>query len=229
MISSQARLIFLHAPKTAGNSIQHLLLPFSDDEMVVAGHQDGRDRFGVRGRHTRSKHAKLADYRETLGADLDTYRVAMTVRHPVERAISMYFSEFRLWGRDSAGRIATRTPRWDRDSFLEMLASTASLADFITIDGTVHNVDFLLRHETLRSDFDAMADALRLPVGGADLPYVNRCKAEPGVVSSVIADPWVQDRVATHFAADLRLFGYDRVPPGSAPSAQHASAPAYQA
>ena len=41
-------LLFLHIPKTAGNSIQNILRDYSEDEIVARGGQDGLERFEVR-------------------------------------------------------------------------------------------------------------------------------------------------------------------------------------
>jgi len=111
MHSERHRLIYLHPPKTGGNSIQSVLLPFSDDRKVLVGHQDGRDRFEVRGPATASKHATLADYASSL--DIAAYRVAISVRHPFDRAVSFFFSPHR-WMRQTEDGWSLATPVWDR-------------------------------------------------------------------------------------------------------------------
>ena len=49
MISLQKRFLFVHIPKTAGNSIQSVLRNYSEDQLVALGkEQDGIVRFGLR-------------------------------------------------------------------------------------------------------------------------------------------------------------------------------------
>ena len=60
MIFENAKTIFLHVPKTAGNAIQNQLIRFSDDIKDISSHQDGVDRFDVKGRVTRQETCEIA-------------------------------------------------------------------------------------------------------------------------------------------------------------------------
>jgi len=49
MISLKYGFIFIHIPKTAGNSIQNVLKLYSEDKIVcTAPYQDGVERFELR-------------------------------------------------------------------------------------------------------------------------------------------------------------------------------------
>src|SRR6266853_2331973 len=68
MISFQKQFLFVHIPKTAGNSIQSILRDYSEDEIVaLRGEQDGIERFGLRNpKYKIRKHSTLAEYRAAL-------------------------------------------------------------------------------------------------------------------------------------------------------------------
>jgi hypothetical protein len=69
MISFQKGFLFVHIPKTAGNSIQTILHHYSEDEIVaLRAEQDGIERFGLRNPNYKiKKHSTLAEYRAALG------------------------------------------------------------------------------------------------------------------------------------------------------------------
>jgi N6-adenosine-specific RNA methylase IME4 len=97
MISLRNRFLFVHIPKTAGNSIQSVLCDYSEDRIVTRGGQDGVERFEVRsaGREL-EKHSTLADYYRELGEETAAGLFKFTcVRNPWDRMISFWFSPHR--------------------------------------------------------------------------------------------------------------------------------------
>ena len=91
MISHKHKFIFIHIPKTGGNSIQAFLAPISDDRIFArVDHQDGLERFGVRGRLTPFKHVDLDYYAQRV--KVDSFTVVACARDPIDRLLSSYFA-----------------------------------------------------------------------------------------------------------------------------------------
>ena len=98
MISIQKKFLFIHVPKTRGNSIQNILKDYSEDKIVVlAKDQDGVERFEVRNKkYNITKHSTLSHYKSVL--DTKTYRTLFkfaVIRNPWDRMVSFYFSPHR--------------------------------------------------------------------------------------------------------------------------------------
>lgn len=85
--------IFIHVPKTGGNSIQASLVEagMSLDKLVAEDHQDGFDRFKIRGSITRTKHQSMSEY-FLKNPYLAKAKAYSCVRRPFERMVSYYFS-----------------------------------------------------------------------------------------------------------------------------------------
>ena len=173
MISIQKKFLFIHVPKTGGNSIQNILRCYSEDEIVTqAEYQDGVERFGVRNtKYNTTKHFTLSQYRSVL--DAQTYRSLFkfaTIRNPWDMLISFYFSPHR-------GEI-----KWDRNEFLTMVNDLSTLRHYICEQTYLERVlsrfgihrvigskkldrdiDFLMRFEQLDNDFKVVCEKLDIP------------------------------------------------------------------
>lgn len=170
MISAQKRFLFIHVPKTGGNSIQNILRSYSEDEIVtLAKHQDGIERFEVRNRkYNITKHSTLSHYKSVL--DSKTYHSLFkfaTIRNPWDMMISYYFSPNRA------------IKEWNREDFVALVDSVPTLRHFIcersfserasekigkkTIKQKLgKNIDFLIRFERLGADFEAVCKKLNI-------------------------------------------------------------------
>lgn len=189
MISTSHQFIFIHLPKTGGNSVQDALRDFADDEVVAPhAHQDGVERFELRNpKHKKLvKHSTLKDYVEALGPAFDDFKVYTTIRNPYDRIVSYYFSPHR-------GKV-----EWRFSKFKAFAKTVATLDEFITLapDRTpdLGRITAFLRFERLEQDFAAMCADLGL--GDVRLPHrnksLNRRDYRDCYDDELIA--WVRDR-----------------------------------
>ena len=198
MISFQKRFLFVHIPKTAGNSIQSILRNYSEDEIVVLrGEQDGIERFGLRNPNYKiKKHSTLAEYREALGEDRFRKLYKFTcVRNPWDRMVSYYF------------RPTRDLMSWNRKEFKKMILNAFSVADYLRLaegeEDPFRNVDYVMRFETLADDFRHVSAALDIPA--APLPQYNRSSREH---YAKYYDDELRELVRKRFAPEIERFGY---------------------
>jgi hypothetical protein len=198
MISFQKRFLFVHIPKTAGNSIQSVLREYSEDELVVLrSEQDGIERFGLRNpKYKIKKHSTLAEYRDALGETEfgNLYRFTC-VRNPWDRMVSYYFTP------------TQKAEALDRKKFRKIISSALSVADYLQLDkgeeDPFGNVDYIMRFENLADDFRAVCAAL--DISPMKLPQYNRSNREH---YSKYYDDDLRKLVRVRFAAEIERFGY---------------------
>jgi hypothetical protein len=198
MISFQKRFLFVHIPKTAGNSIQSALRDYSEDQLVaLRKEQDGIERFGLRNPNYKiKKHSTLGKYRDALGNEQFRSLYKFTcVRNPWDRMVSYYFTP-------------TQSPEtWDRKRFREIISKAVSVADYLRLDpgeeDPFANVDYIIRFENLAHDFRTVC--ITLGISPATLPRYNRSSREH---YSKYYDDELRHLVQTRFAAEIERFGY---------------------
>ena len=201
MISNDHNFLFIHVPKTGGNSIQKALLPFSDDHMaLVAPHHDGIDRFEIRSPSLDiRKHSSLEDYRRQLDPKIFARLTKVTcVRNPWDRCASFFFSPHR-------GAV-----NWSPAAFEDFIRMTVHPHSYYLalegrVDDSFSNIDVFLRFERLAADFATLCD--RLGIERTALPRVNVSNRE--AYRSYFTTQSLVDLVAEKFAYEIALFDYD--------------------
>jgi len=198
MISFQKRFLFVHIPKTAGNSIQSVLRDYSEDEIVaLRSEQDGIERFGVRNpKYKIKKHSTLAEYQAALGEDRFRSLYKFTcVRNPWDRMVSYYFTPTK------------RVGEWDRKEFRKVISKALSVVDYLRFgeaeEKPFGNVDYVMRFENLADDFRSVCATLGIPT--VDLPQYNRSSREH---YSKYYDDNFREFVRKRFAPEIERFGY---------------------
>ena len=198
MISLQNRFLFVHVPKTAGNSIQSSLRSYSEDQLIaLRKEQDGIERFGLRNpKYKIKKHSRLSEYRDALGDEQFRSLYKFTcVRNPWDRMVSYYFTP-------------TQNPEtWNRQKFREMISKAVSVADYLRLDAgekdSFANVDHIMRFENLAEDFRAVCIAIG--VSPPTLPRYNRSDREH---YSRYYDDELRELVRARFAPEIERFDY---------------------
>ena len=198
MISFQERFLFVHIPKTAGNSIQTILRHYSEDEIVaLRAEQDGIERFGLRNPHYKiKKHSTLAEYCAALGEkDFRGLYKFTCVRNPWDRMVSYYFGTTQL------------VETWDRKEFRKLILRALSVRDYLQLDkgeaDPFGNVDYIMRFENLADDFRSVCARLAIP--DAPLPQYNRSNREH---YSSYYDAELCELIRKRFAPEIDRFGY---------------------
>jgi hypothetical protein len=201
MLSQARHFIFLHVPRTGGNAIQDYLLPFSEDRKQQGRAQDGVNTFGIVGPITPHKHATLAEYATHI--PLSDYRIVMGVRHPLDRALSLYFAPVRV---GTQHRLADAP--FEIGSFARMLRGMKSMADFLRCsDGKLQRPHLLLRFEQgVETNLERLAEFLGLPPPER-LIHLNAGEQEQR--AALKEDARVVELVRLRFAEDFQIFGYE--------------------
>lgn len=174
MISSEFKLIFLHFPKTGGNSIQTALKHISDDEFYqrIERH-DGINDFAIRNSTYAdlTKHASLADYATAMGSQFRKYRVFTVLRNPFDRVTSHYFYEHKfrssgVFSYEKFSDFVRSTP-----PILENFLSRKHLPYLWPPKFRKLDIDRFLRFEKLEEDFYDYMKVLGVP--NVTLPALN--------------------------------------------------------
>lgn len=159
--------IFIHIPKTAGNSIARAL--------------EGLTRPPNAPRRTMHKHTKARHLKELLGKDIweSSYRFTV-VRNPWDLMVSCY-----EWWLHTGPRIAHLREMAEQVRALEGFPAfldspfgrtminecPGTMLDWLEVDGRLA-VDSCLRFEQLEQDWEKLES--RLALGLAPLPHLNR-------------------------------------------------------
>ena len=204
MLSLTHKFLFVHVPKTGGNSVQDFLRKYSADLFVrTAPHQDGVERFELRSsRYKTVKHSTLRDYQREYGPELLAQLFKFCcVRNPWDRCISYFFSPHR-------GQIA-----WNRAAFLSLVEEKVKpLRYYASIDPgkddgsialCVQNFDFVIRYEQFQADFDIACQRLNVPI--STLPRRNASGKDD---YRKYYDSQTADFVFAKFSDEITYFGY---------------------
>tara|TARA_B110001469_G_C9605129_1_gene300812 strand:+ start:445 stop:1104 length:660 start_codon:yes stop_codon:yes gene_type:complete len=211
MISKQKNFLFIHVPKTGGNSIQKILFQYSEDEIArINDKHDGEERFEIRNRnYDITKHSTLAEYKSVLvGSQLSKLYKFATIRNPWDMLISYYFSPHRgavSWNRENFKRFIPTVAPLRHYTYVPNLLDTIAQKLKLPIHsgGAIRDIDFLIRYEHLQSDFNTLCNTLKLQK--QILPHKNASSKEH---YSEYYDDELINLVRRRFPEEIRIGGY---------------------
>lgn len=214
MISQKHHFIFVHVPRTGGNTVQNVLQQYSEDKLVSdRPHQDGIERFGISSRYpSLVKHSPLRDILTALGTpESEAYRVAVTRRNPYDRAISHYFFKQSMpYFRSGQAPLRADLP-FHEEEFIALVPQLKAMRTFLGEPGAdaltkVHleSVKWLLCFETLQTSLNQMLQDLNLPETSLRQHNASYRKASYREYYT----PACRTAVEAHFGDELALFGY---------------------
>jgi hypothetical protein len=208
MISHKHKFIFIHAPKTAGNSIQNYLQHYSEDKITINKEQSRYNseedeihlnKFGVRSSDPKFrivKHTTLNAYynnwRKKYGSIEDFFKFG-TARNPWDRAISGYFSASKSFDKK---RFINNLPHY---------TANQSCADYFYVKKyNKLKLDYVVRFENLQEDFDVICDKIGTP--RQKLPHANKSKHKH---YTEYYDDETRQIVSKLYKKDIEHFGYE--------------------
>lgn len=207
MISTRHKFIFIHIPKTGGNSIQNILVNYSED--TLRNHENGETFENIQRNYLNDfevesnseqisgKHKRFIKYQNnwnsSFGEFSDFFKFSV-VRNPWDRCISLYFY--------------SKTKNvFDKDKFISLVLSNkpSALPQYnylVNNEGEV-NLDYIIKFESLQECFNIACDNIGIPK--AKLPHVNKSKHKH---YTEYYDDETRKIVAEKFAKDIEYFGY---------------------
>jgi len=203
VISTSEKFIFVHIPKTAGNTISLALDPYCEDELTFNEKQYSYNRskgalhrFDITNPHAVvNKHSTLSSLKEmwdekSLGHWEEYFKFSV-VRNPWDRLISYYFSPHR------------GQTEFCKKQFRELILSgkVKPQLEYLTVANNFA-MDRVIRFEHLKSDFLTICETLNIQT---DLPHVNQSSHSH---FSEYYDAALKELVRSTYKEDIDYFEY---------------------
>ncbi len=205
VISRRHKFIFVHIPKTGGNSVSRALLPFTESHLEEAaspaGFGSGENFWTVDREFGRDKHFTADRYVELM--DIRDFFIFATVRNPFDWAVSMYCFRKQTCAGVPHPWVSEEPDIFGKAEFLRFLHSREpSQSSFL---GRAQVPVHLLRFETLGDDFRTLCRRLRL--GDLVLEKINSSRRP---IYEDVLDAELEFEISKLYAVDFQRFGYPR-------------------
>ena len=217
MISRSHRFVFIHIPKTAGNSLKIALHPFCGVRFTPAPSSSfadeqslGEFKYQNFWNHDPEfgsiKHWTFLQYEHALGKEASQFRFVSCCRNPYDWSLSCYYFLKQAQGSrwlDWIDEPSVTAPReFCEKEFLRFLSSGhPSQASYVR--GSSSEKLLIIRFENLLEDFSRVCSTLDLPALG--LPCLNR-SFRPRMHGGL--SPALRRRVREVYWDDFSFWGY---------------------
>lgn len=173
MISEKYRCIYVHIPKTAGQSVEQVFI----DDAGLTKETKGTLLLGVNDNPEkgpeRISHLMASEYTQlgyVTDVDYADFFKFSFVRNPWERLVSEY--RYRHFWKQFSFRDFVINNLPEEDGFCDYYRHIMPQSDYIYNESGELIVDYVGRFETLQDDFNEIAKAISLD--NSDIPHVNK-------------------------------------------------------
>ena len=205
MISNNNKFIYIHIPKTAGESVEEALSVKFDDARIVSDDPDWSILI---------KHDTIIEHDYSIKEPLCNFFTFSFVRNPWDRMVShwKYFIETK------------RSPEMPFEEFVfdfhrvlkeainghwwnpyRKYIFTAPQLDFLTNEYGEIQVDYIGRFENLQNDFNYICKQLNTDL--VELPHKNKTSRKP--YQEYYKTQECIDKVAERYSKDIEHFNYN--------------------
>ena len=200
MKSHSKKFIFIHIPKTAGNAVQKILMPYSNDRIYRKHYLKGElNDFEIESELGEcKKHEWIGAYiqnpQSLLEHPIEDYYKFCVVRNPWERMVSFY-----CWSTPRASQ------RIDKKHFLEvgLGRNMPSMWNYISYNNS-NQMDYVIRYENLEGSLKEVCHKIGIPFEG--LKVTNASKHPH--YSEFYNDESLE-KIQELYKEDIEYFGYE--------------------
>lgn len=211
MLSKEFKFIFVHIPRTAGQSIESFFLDRSNDSGDIRNRCLLRPNFNPRKGPPRLAHLTAEEYLTKGYIEnefFSKYFKFTFVRNPWQRIISEYFYSYQHKHKNFKIFLFKHFPTKKNDSYLKLQANFRHILPqnkYIFDRRGNKLVDFIGRFENLELDFKFVCQKLNIDY--KPLPKTNQSRPETPDYHQFY-DNETRDFVADFYAQDISLFNY---------------------
>tara|TARA_Y200000002_G_C22620701_1_gene638040 strand:+ start:683 stop:1291 length:609 start_codon:yes stop_codon:yes gene_type:complete len=201
MISHKLKFIFIHIPKTSGNSLSVFLTDFVNNTVTIRDSPAGKDCnvsiICEKRSQKQIKHANIDYYKRLYGKQINDYFKFTIVRNPYDRILSYYFYQ-------KCNLQEKNYETFNRDEFINFVKENKQILNQYTyIDNSFHIVYF----ENLIDDLKNL-DCFKGVIDFNNYPKLNS-SYNSKIDFETIYDKELKDLVFNKFKKDFDIFGYN--------------------